>query len=146
MGRRVMKSRGLITALFAAVGVVVTVPGVAHGQPKADPKKLAERDKALAAADRKQFAENMDVYKKNVRPFLEKHCIACHGPSGHGNPMAAWPRINGQHAAYLQKTLNEYASGSRISDADKNQMMRNIAELLLEDEIVALSSYIQGLQ
>jgi cytochrome c553 len=87
-----------------------------------------------------------DIYRGGVPERGIAACIACHGPGGHGNPMAAYPRINGQHAAYLRKTLNEYASGVRTSDADKNQMMRNVAELLLENEIVALASYIQGLQ
>ncbi|MGD8323904.1 MAG: c-type cytochrome [Gammaproteobacteria bacterium] len=87
-----------------------------------------------------------DIYRGGVPERGIAACIACHGPGGHGNPMAAYPRINGQHAAYLQKALNAYASGNRTSDSDKNQMMRNVAELLLEDEIVALASYIQGLQ
>ena len=86
------------------------------------------------------------IYRGGVPERGIAACIACHGPGGHGNPLAAWPRINGQHSAYLRKTLNEYASGVRTSDSDKNQMMRNVAELLLEDEIVALASYIQGLQ
>ena len=86
------------------------------------------------------------IYRGGVPERGIAACIACHGPSGHGNPLAAYPRINGQHATYLEKTLNEYASGIRTSDSDKNQMMRNVAELLLEDEIVALASYIQGLQ
>jgi len=86
------------------------------------------------------------IYRGGVPERGIAACIACHGPGGHGNPLAAWPRISGQHSAYLQKTLNEYASGARTSDSDKNQMMRNVAELLLEDEIVALASYIQGLQ
>lgn len=86
------------------------------------------------------------IYRGGVPERGIAACIACHGPGGHGNPMAAYPRINSQHAAYLQKTLNEYVSGERTSDSDKNQMMRNIAELLLEDEVVALASYIQGLQ
>jgi cytochrome c553 len=86
------------------------------------------------------------IYRGGIPERGIAACIACHGPSGHGNPMAAYPKINGQHAPYLQKTLNEYASGIRTSDAGKNQMMRNVAELLLEDEIAALSSYIQGLQ
>ncbi len=86
------------------------------------------------------------IYRGGVPERGIAACIACHGPGGHGNPLAAYPRINGQHSAYLEKTLNEYANGSRTSDSDKNQMMRNVAELLLEDEIVALASYIQGLQ
>ena len=46
----------------------------------ADDKKRAERDKALAEADRKAFEVNMATYETGVRPFLEKHCIPCHGP------------------------------------------------------------------
>ncbi len=46
----------------------------------ADDKKEAARKTALEAADRKAFAENMAAYKDAVRPFLEKHCIGCHGP------------------------------------------------------------------
>jgi cytochrome c553 len=45
----------------------------------------------------------------------------------------------------VTKTLNAYAAGDRRSDMDQNQMMRNVAALLLEDEIRALSSYVQGL-
>ncbi len=86
------------------------------------------------------------IYRGGVPERGIAACIACHGPGGHGNPMAAYPRINSQHSAYLQKTLQEYAAGNRQSDSDKNQMMRNVAELLLEDEIQALASYIQGLQ
>lgn len=86
------------------------------------------------------------IYRGGVPERGIAACIACHGPGGHGNPMSAYPRVNGQHAAYLEKTLAEYASGDRTSDSDKNQMMRNVAELLLEDEIIALASYIQGLR
>jgi cytochrome c553 len=72
-------------------------------------------------------------------------CIACHGPDGAGNPLAAYPRISAQHAAYTTKQLNAYAAGDRRSDVDLNQMMRNVAGLLFEDEIRALASYVQGL-
>lgn len=86
------------------------------------------------------------IYRGGVPERGIAACIACHGPSGHGNPLAAYPRINNQHSAYLLSTLEAYASGQRESDSDKNQMMRNVAELLLEDEMRALASYIQGLQ
>jgi cytochrome c553 len=70
-------------------------------------------------------------------------CVACHGPRGLGNPAAAYPAVAGQHAAYTAASLRSYASGERKSDP--NQMMRNVAALLSEDEILAVSSYIQGL-
>ena len=71
-------------------------------------------------------------------------CIACHGPRGRGNPAAGYPVIAGQHATYTAAQLRLYASGERKSDA--NQMMRNISAALTEDDIKAVSSYIQGLR
>ncbi|MGI9222984.1 MAG: c-type cytochrome [Woeseiaceae bacterium] len=72
-------------------------------------------------------------------------CIACHGPTGRGNPAANYPALAGQHSAYSAKQLRDYASGTRKSDG-KTRMMRDIAATLSEDEIVALASYIQGLR
>lgn len=72
-------------------------------------------------------------------------CIACHGPTGRGNPAAAYPALNGQHAAYTAKQLKDYASGARQSDG-ATRMMRQIAERLSADDIEALASYIQGLK
>ena len=85
------------------------------------------------------------IYRGGVPDRGIAACIACHGPDGAGNPLAAYPRVSGQHAAYVTRTLNAYAAGDRRSDVDLNQMMRNVAGLLFEDEIRALSSYVQGL-
>jgi cytochrome c553 len=85
------------------------------------------------------------IYRGGVPQRGIAACIACHGPSGDGNPLAAYPRISGQHATYVVRTLGEYASGTRRSDVDLNQMMRNEASLLRDDEIKALASYVQGL-
>jgi len=85
------------------------------------------------------------IYRGGVPARGIAACIACHGPSGDGNPLAAYPRISGQHSTYVARTLGEYASGARRSDVDLNQMMRNEASLLKEDEIKALASYVQGL-
>lgn len=87
-----------------------------------------------------------DIYRGGIPERGIAACIACHGPSGRGNPMAAYPRISNQHSAYVEKTLGDYASGARRSDADVNQMMRNVAEMLLEEEMRALASYVQGLR
>ena len=85
------------------------------------------------------------IYRGGVPQRGIAACIACHGPSGDGNPLAAYPRISGQHATYVARTLGEYASGTRRSDLDLNQMMRNEASALSADEIKALASYVQGL-
>jgi len=72
-------------------------------------------------------------------------CIACHGPTGRGNPAAIYPALAGQHAAYTAKQLRDYASGARKSDG-KTRMMRDIAGRLSREDIEALSSYVQGLR
>jgi cytochrome c553 len=72
-------------------------------------------------------------------------CLACHGPTGKGNPAAAFPALAGQHAAYSAKQLREYAAGTRITDG-KTRIMRDIAERLSPEDIEALASYVQGLK
>jgi cytochrome c553 len=96
-------------------------------------------------ADPSLVSLGQQIYRGGVPDRGVAACIACHGPTGDGNPLAAYPRVSGQHAAYVTATLNAYASGDRRSDADLNQMMRNEAALLREDEIRALASYVQGL-
>ena len=72
-------------------------------------------------------------------------CIACHGPTGRGNPAAGYPALAGQHAAYTVKALNAYADGSRETDG-KTHMMRDTAARLDSEDIEALASYVQGLR
>jgi len=72
-------------------------------------------------------------------------CIACHGPTGRGNPAAGYPSLAGQHAVYTAAQLRAYAAGERKTDAAQNQMMRSIAARLSASDIKAVASYIQGL-
>jgi len=44
-------------------------------------------------------------------------CIACHGPTGRGNPAAGYPSLAGQHAVYTAAQLHAYAAQDRKSDA-----------------------------
>jgi len=85
------------------------------------------------------------IYRGGIPDRGVAACISCHGPGGQGNPLAGYPRVSHQHAAYLAKTLRDYRSGDRTSDSELNQMMRNTAEFLLDDEIEALANYMQGL-
>ncbi len=71
-------------------------------------------------------------------------CDACHGPSGQGNSPAGWPAIAGQHATYSANQLVAYRSKQRTTDGD-TQMMRTVASGLTDEEIQAVTSYLQGL-
>ena len=72
-------------------------------------------------------------------------CLACHGPTGRGNPAAAYPMLKGQYATYTATQLRNFSNGQRKSDGP-TKVMREIAANLREDDIVAVASYIQGLK
>lgn len=72
-------------------------------------------------------------------------CMACHGPSGAGIPgggpdIVAYPRLGGQHAAYITEQLNAYKSGQR-----ENEIMADIAKRMSDEDISAVANFIQGL-
>lgn len=71
-------------------------------------------------------------------------CSACHGPTGLGNPAARYASIQGQHATYVAAQLRAYRAGER--QTDPNQMMRNVASGLTDEQIDALAAYVQGLR
>jgi cytochrome c553 len=96
-------------------------------------------------ADEKLLDSGEALYRGGDKKEEASACLACHGPSGRGNPAAKYPALKGQHAAYTAKQLNDYASGTRTSDG-KTHMMRDIAANLDKDDIAALSSYVQGLK
>ena len=64
---------------FAALAILLSTL-VSPVTFAADEDTIAARNKAIQEADRKAFKANMAAYEKDVRTFLEKHCIACHGP------------------------------------------------------------------
>lgn len=70
-------------------------------------------------------------------------CSGCHGPAGLGNPLAKFPRISGQHADYIVKTLKDFRAGNRANDP--NGMMRGVAQRMTDDEIAAVAQFVQGL-
>jgi cytochrome c553 len=85
------------------------------------------------------------LYRGGNRDNATSACIACHGPTGSGNPAAGVPSVRGQYAAYAATQLRNFANGSRTSDGP-TRVMRDIAGKLSEDDIVAVTSYMQGLQ
>jgi cytochrome c553 len=100
---------------------------------------------AQAVADPDLVSKGEALYRGGNVTTEVAACIACHGPTGNGNPAAGYPALKGQHAAYTAKQLRDYASGTRVSDG-KTRVMRDIAGKLSEEEITALASYVQGLK
>ncbi len=96
-------------------------------------------------ADASTLDHGQRLYRGGSRDSEIPACIACHGPNGRGNPGASYPSLKGQYAVYIAKQLRDYASGRRRSDGS-TRVMRDIASRLSEEDIVAVSSYVQGLQ
>jgi cytochrome c553 len=73
-------------------------------------------------------------------------CMACHGPTGAGNPGPAYPHIGGQQSAYVQRRLEEYRAGTTNERDRRNfDVMATVARQLTDEEIRSLASYVQGL-
>lgn len=63
-------------------------------------------------------------------------CMTCHGANGAGQSATDFPRLAGLSAAYLQRQLDDFASGSRA-----NAVMQPVAKALSEAERKALGEY-----
>ncbi len=73
-------------------------------------------------------------------------CMACHGPSGAGNPGPPYPHVAGQQAWYSARRLQDYRAGETTQrDRSQFDIMASVAKSLTDAEISALSSYLQGL-
>ncbi len=70
-----------------------------------------------------------------VGKTLSATCAACHGVDGN-SVNAEWPKLAGQHEAYIVKQLQDYKSGKRV-----NALMAGIAPGLSEDDMKNLAAY-----
>jgi len=100
---------------------------------------------AKAVADPSSLDRGQRLYRGGDRETSTPACNACHGPTGNGNPASSVPSVKGQYAVYAAAQLRAYASGARQSDGT-TRVMRDIAAKLSEEDILAVSSYMQGLQ
>lgn len=95
-----------------------------------------------AAKDKVELGQK--IYRGGVAEGKVPACLACHGPDGRGNAAAGYPAIRSQHATYAAAQLQAYRKGERKTD--QNEMMRTIAAKLTDEQIEAVSQYIQGLR
>jgi cytochrome c553 len=104
---------------------------------------FAKQKPSQGSADEKKVALGEKIYRGGNSTTGVSACMACHGPTGSGNPAAKYPRVSGQHATYIVKALKDFRSGARQNDPGK--MMQNITARMTDAEIDAVASYMQGL-
>jgi len=68
-------------------------------------------------------------------PAAVATCQACHGTDGVGI-MGMYPTLSGQHADYLEHSLNDYRKGAR-----KNGIMAPFASQLKPEEVAEVAEY-----
>ena len=104
---------------------------------------FASKKMSPGAADKKLAKPGLALYRGGNKASGVSACIGCHGPTGAGNPAAKFPRLSGQHAAYIAAQLKAFRSGERANDA--GSMMRNVAARMTDKEIEAVASAASGL-
>lgn len=75
-------------------------------------------------------------------------CIACHGPAGRGVPGPSYPALGGQHAGYtatMLKLFKATPAGAPLLRDPSYTVMAEVAARLGDEDIAALSTYLQGL-
>ena len=97
-------------------------------------------------ADEALRATGEQIYRAGNSATDIPACMACHGPAGEGNPLAAYPAVAGQHAVYTEKMLKGFRAGSMWGEDDaSSKIMTEVTLRLTDDEIKAVSNYMQGL-
>ena len=120
--------------------------GMAGALSDEDMKNVAawlatQKPKAGFAKDKETVALGERIYRGGIADRQIAACSGCHSPNGAGIP-AQYPRLSGQHAAYVAAQLSAFRGGVR----NNNLQMTQIAAKLNDREIQAVSDYIAGLR
>ena len=101
----------------------------------------------IAQTDQKTLNLGELIYRGGILERGIPSCIACHGPGGGGNEPAQFPRLAGQHAAYVILQLKSFREGFEAHKIHtrQNPMMNEVAAKLTDREIEAVAHYISGL-
>lgn len=107
---------------------------------------FASQKGSVGAADPKLVARGEKLFRGGDLEKGLPACTGCHSPNGAGIAAAGFPRLSGQHATYIAKQLTDFRKeeAGRANDGDA-AIMRTIARKLSDEDIAAVSSYIQGL-
>ena len=102
-----------------------------------------QRLEPVAGQEARLAAKGESIWFEGIADSDVPACAACHGVRGQGLP-SAFPRLAGQHAAYVQTQLREFRSGARASDP--RALMRSVAAKLSDAEMQAVAQYVATLR
>jgi len=139
-----------ITLIKAGARPVPEMMGITPGLSEQDILDLAawfsSQQNPGGVADESKVVLGERIYRAGNAESGVPACMACHGPAGEGNPLAGYPVLAGQHAMYSANMLTRFRSGEHWGDGDAPSIiMTGSAAELTDEEIEAVTSYIQGL-
>lgn len=97
------------------------------------PLFIAAADEAAPAAAAKDAFTQGDAGAGAAKAPV---CFACHGPGGNGAINPEWPKLAGQHSAYIRDQLGDFKAAKR-----KNPVMQGQAAALSDDDIKNVAAY-----
>lgn len=117
---------------------------------------FAQQKSGVNLADPALIAKGERLYRGGNPATGLSACAGCHGPSGKGNNLAAFPKLGGQHADYVKAQLIAFRAAGRDDNTDQKRVndaakagdqgiMQMVASKLSDKEIDALANYISGL-
>ncbi len=97
-------------------------------------------DKAGTATHEATMERGQHIWRAGIAERRVPACAACHSANGAGLP-GEFPRLAGQHPDYLLEQLKLFRSGDRAND-----VMRDVADRMTDQDLAAVADYAAGLR
>ena len=85
-----------------------------------------------------EVAKGKDIFHNGLPSQHVPACVTCHGAKATGSGL--FPRLAGQHVAYIIKQLHAFKSGVRASP-----IMNSVASTLTDAQMTAVADYVRSL-
>jgi len=134
---KISKLTGL-HAGFAILSIFALI-NISGGVLAADAAPMAPAAEAKAAVPGKPKADiavGESLYNGGDASRGVVACLTCHGPKGQ-SAVGTWPKLAGQHPAYLARQLKNYKEGVRA-----NAIMMGMAAALTDQDMINIAAYL----
>ncbi|MBI4998812.1 MAG: cytochrome c4 [Rhodocyclales bacterium] len=97
---------------------------------------------SAAAPDAALAAQGKEIFDEGIIGSAVPACSGCHNEDGSGSDK--YPRVTGQHSAYVVQQLLNFKTGVRANDS--KGVMQAVAKRMNEKEIQAVAAYVATLK